>query len=53
MIEQLGSKQHVKNATKNSRMEKWKNMIQYGLDAKSAQKVFLSKTKAIDPFETI
>ena len=34
-------------------MEKWKQMIQYGLDAESAPKVFLTKTKATDSFELI
>lgn len=53
LIEQLGNKQHVRTATKVARMEKWKQMIQFGLDAESANKVFLQKTKATDAFELI
>lgn len=34
-------------------MEKWKNMIQYGLDPDYALKVFMQKTRATDAFESI
>lgn len=53
LIEQLGNKQHVRTATKTSRLEKWKQMIQYGLDAQSAAKVFVGRTKGSDAFEHV
>jgi hypothetical protein len=51
LIFQLGSKQNVKIATKSSRLEKWRQMVQYGLDAESSAKVFITKMKTSDAFE--
>lgn len=47
------AKTHRKNALKRSRMEKWRQMISYGLDPDSAQKVFLKppSSNSLEPIE--
>ena len=43
LIDQLSNKKQRSKALKASRMEKWKQMITYGLDNQCAGKVFVTK----------